>query len=70
METTKEVLQAKVNAAEGVVYMALELSALYAERAGRRADAIQILTDLEKDTSAPQGVRGRAKELLAILGKS
>ena len=51
-------------------HVALELSALYAERAGRRADAIQILTDLEKDKDAPQGVRGRAKELLAILGKS
>jgi hypothetical protein len=51
-------------------HMALELTALYAERAGRRADAIQILTDLEKDKDAPQGVRGRAKELLAILGKS
>ena len=51
-------------------HMALELSALYAERAGRRADAIQILTDLEKDKDAPQGVRSRAKELLAILGKS
>jgi hypothetical protein len=51
-------------------FMALELSALYAERAGRRADAIQILTDLEKDKDAPQGARSRAKELLAILGKS
>jgi hypothetical protein len=51
-------------------HMALELSALYAERAGRRADAIQILTDLEKDKDAPQGARSRAKELLAILGKS
>jgi hypothetical protein len=51
-------------------FMALELSALYAERAGRRADAIQILTDLEKDKDAPQGVRSRAIELLAILGKS
>jgi hypothetical protein len=51
-------------------YMALELSALYAERGQRRADAIQILTDLEKDKDAPQGVRGRAKELLAVLGKS
>lgn len=51
-------------------YVALELTALYAERAGRRADAIQILTDLEKDKDAPQGIRGRAKELLAILGKS
>ncbi len=51
-------------------HMALELSALYAERAGRRVDAIQILTDLEKDKDAPQGVRSRAKELLAILGKS
>ncbi|MFO0986905.1 MAG: tetratricopeptide repeat protein [Alphaproteobacteria bacterium] len=51
-------------------FMALELSALYAERAGRRADAIQLLTDLEKDKDAPQGVRSRAKELLAILGKS
>jgi hypothetical protein len=51
-------------------HLALELSALYAERAGRRADAIQILTDLEKDKDAPQGIRSRAKELLAILGKS
>jgi hypothetical protein len=51
-------------------FMALELSALYLERAGRRADAIQILTDLEKDKDAPQGARSRAKELLAILGKS
>jgi len=51
-------------------HMALELSALYAERAGRRADALQILTDLEKDRDAPAGVRARAKELLAILGKS
>ncbi len=51
-------------------HMALELSAFYAERAGRRADAIQILTDLEKDKDAPQGVRSRAKELLALLGKS
>jgi hypothetical protein len=51
-------------------FMALELSALYAERAGRRADAIQILTDLEKDKDAPQAARSRAKELLAILGKS
>lgn len=51
-------------------HMALELSALYAERAGRRADALQILTDLEKDKDAPAGARGRAKELLAILGKS
>jgi len=51
-------------------FLALELTALYAERAGRRADAIQILTDLEKDKDASQGVRSRAKELLAILGKS
>jgi len=51
-------------------HVALELSALYAERAGRRADAIQILTELEKDKDAPQGIRGRAKELLAVLGKS
>lgn len=51
-------------------HVALELSALYAERAGRRADAIQILTELEKDKDAPQGLRGRAKELLAVLGKS
>jgi hypothetical protein len=51
-------------------HLALELTAIYADRAGRRADAIQILTDLEKDKDAPQGVRSRAKELLAILGKS
>jgi hypothetical protein len=51
-------------------HVALELSALYAERGGRRADAIQILTELEKDKDTPVGVRGRARELLAILGKS
>lgn len=51
-------------------HAALELTALYAERAGRRADAIQILTELEKDKDAPSGVRSRAKELLAVLGKS
>ena len=51
-------------------HMALELTALYAERAGRRADAIAILTELEKDKDAPQALRGRAKELLALLGKS
>lgn len=51
-------------------HVALELTALYADRAGRRTDAIQILTDLEKDKDAPQGVRSRAKELLAVLGKS
>lgn len=51
-------------------FLALELSALYAERAGRRADALEILSGLEKDKDAPQGVRSRAKELLAVLGKS
>ncbi len=51
-------------------YLALELSALYAERAGRRDDAVRILTELEKDKDAPAGVRARAKELIAILGKS
>ncbi len=51
-------------------HLALELTALYAERAGRRADALQILTGLEKDDQAPEGVRSRARELIAILGKS
>jgi hypothetical protein len=51
-------------------FLALELSAHYALRADRRADALQIWTDLEKDNDAPAGVRGRAREMLAILGKS
>ncbi len=51
-------------------YLARELSALYAERAGRRDDAVRILTELEKEKGAPAGVRTRARELLAIIGKS
>ncbi|MCW5771615.1 MAG: tetratricopeptide repeat protein [Rhodospirillaceae bacterium] len=51
-------------------FMALELTALYADRAGRRTDALEILSGLEKDREAPSAVRSRAKELLAVLGKS
>jgi hypothetical protein len=51
-------------------FMALELTALYAERGGHRADALEILSGLEKNKDAPQGIRSRAKELLAVLGKS
>jgi hypothetical protein len=51
-------------------HLAREFTALYSERAGRRADAVRILTELEKDKDAPAGVRSRSRELLAMLGKS
>jgi hypothetical protein len=59
-------------AAEGIPWrhLARELTALYSERAGRREDAVRILTELEKDKNAPAGVRNRSRELLALLAKS
>ena len=51
-------------------FVALELSALYNDRAGKRSEAIQILTDLEKSSDTPASLRARARELIAILGKS
>jgi hypothetical protein len=51
-------------------YIALELTALYTDRSGKRAEAVQILTELEKSSEAPAGLRARARELIAILGKS
>ncbi len=51
-------------------FVAKELAALYTERSGKRAEAIQMLTELEKSSDAPASLRARARELIAILGKS
>jgi hypothetical protein len=51
-------------------HLARELTALYHERAGRRKEALELLDKLAKDAQAPAGVRARAVELSAILGKS
>lgn len=51
-------------------FLAAELSAYFLERAGKRAEAVEMLTRLAKDTEAPAGARARAREMLALLGKS
>lgn len=47
---------------------ALELTALLAERSGDTAKAREIYTSLADDTTVPRQLRGRAAEMLAILG--
>jgi hypothetical protein len=49
-------------------HSAMELQALLAKRAGDTAKAKEIYTKLADDLSAPQGLRARATEMLAILG--
>lgn len=49
-------------------HTAMELQALLAKRAGDTAKAKEIYTKLADDLSAPQGLRARAAEMLAILG--
>lgn len=49
-------------------HTAMELQALLAKRAGDTARAKEIYTRLADDLSAPQGLRARATEMLAILG--
>jgi hypothetical protein len=49
-------------------HSALELSALLAQRTGDQAKAKEIYTKLADDLTAPQNMRARATEMLAILG--
>lgn len=49
-------------------HSAMEMQALLAKRAGDTAKAKEIYTKLADDLSAPQGLRARATEMLAILG--
>ena len=49
-------------------FSALEITGLLAQRSNDVKKAREIFTQLSGDASAPQGVRGRAAEMLAILG--
>lgn len=49
-------------------HSATELSALLAQRAGDQARAKELYTKLADDLTAPQNMRARATEMLAILG--
>ena len=49
-------------------HSAMEMQALLAKRDGDTAKAKEIYTKLADDLSAPQGLRARATEMLAILG--
>lgn len=51
-------------------YSARELTALYTDRAGQRKEAVAQLERLAKDTKAPETIRSRAREMIAILGES
>ncbi|MBL6959038.1 MAG: tetratricopeptide repeat protein [Rhodospirillales bacterium] len=50
-------------------YSAQELSAMLALRTGDLKKAKEIYTTLSQDAAAPSGLRTRAGELLAVLGK-
>ena len=50
-------------------HLALELTALLMQRSGNTAEARTAFTRLAEDATAPQGVRARAGEVLAALGK-
>ncbi|MBL6945896.1 MAG: tetratricopeptide repeat protein [Rhodospirillales bacterium] len=49
-------------------FSALEISGLLAIRASDSDKAREIFTQLTNDAATPQGIRGRAAEMLAILG--
>jgi len=49
-------------------FTALEIRALLAVRSGEVGRAREIFTQLTEDASTPPGIRGRASEMLAILG--
>lgn len=49
-------------------YSALELTALLAQRGGDVAKAREIYTSLADDPTTPRQLRGRAAEMLSILG--
>ena len=50
-------------------FLALELTAYYHEKSGKRAAARQIFERLAKDNSAPESMRSRARDMLILLGK-
>jgi hypothetical protein len=49
-------------------YSALELTALVAQRNGDTAKAREIYTSLADDPTTPRQLRGRAAEMLGVLG--
>ncbi len=51
-------------------YSALELQALLAQRGGDTAQAREIYANLADDPTAPRQLRGRAAEMLAMLGSA
>lgn len=48
-------------------HSAKELSAIIAQKAGDKATAKELLQGLSSDATAPEGIRGRAAEMLAAL---
>ncbi len=48
-------------------HSAKELSAVIAQKAGDKATARELLQGLSSDATAPEGIRGRAAEMLAAL---
>ena len=50
-------------------HSARELSAVLALSSGDRAKVVEIFTGLAKDASAPGGIRSRAAEMLAAIGR-
>lgn len=51
-------------------FTARELTALYTDRAGDRKKAAALFDALAKNEQAPQSIRSRAREMVAILGES
>lgn len=51
-------------------HSAREMWALYAEKAGKKDEARAMFKKLADDRDAPKEMRGRAHEMLAILGQS
>ena len=49
-------------------FSALEISALLAYRAGNTDKAREVFKQLTDNAATPQGIRGRAAEMLAVLG--
>ena len=50
-------------------HSAREISAVLALRSGDRDKAVEIFGGLAKDASAPEGIRARAGEMLAAIGR-
>ena len=50
-------------------HSAREISAVLAFSSGDREKAVELFTGLAKDASAPEGIRARAGEMLAAIGR-